>query len=198
MRGVIVLTGVRWALLAAFWAVLSGCSSAEAPGATSCGSSCSVPTGRPESVACPATDVSAEEPAGNSTTMAACSTDADCGTATLSGHCLNGQCGPDQCLSDSDCPSGQACGCATQFAGNAFHTNRCVPSNCRVDSDCGENGFCSDTSSGYCGSFSGFYCHTPADQCHTDADCSSVSTPTCSYQPMLGYWACQAHSVCTG
>jgi hypothetical protein len=179
-------------------------SGGDAGGPAICGADCSVPPGRPESVACPATDVSSEEPVAagaGGADASSCSVDADCVMSDPRGllvHCLKGQCGPDECLLDSDCPSGQACGCAGQFFGNAFHTNRCVPSNCRVDGDCAANGACSVITTGYCGSFNGFYCHTPYDQCHTDMDCTNPVVPICNYIPMLGHWACEAPTVCNG
>jgi hypothetical protein len=169
-------------------------------GPTSCGADCSVPVGRPTALACPATDVSMWETvdAGASGGAKSCSVDADCGTiGPVGGHCLNGQCGADECFTNSDCPSGKACGCSTDFHYCCTHVNRCVPSNCNVDSDCGENGACSAVI-GYCGSLTGFYCHTADDQCHTDADCNDKSTPTCSYNSALGHWACEAPTTCAG
>ena len=184
---------------------ISQAGAAGSGGRVSCGDACSVPPGRPVAMACPATDVSRFGPvaggAGGASDGASCTVDADCtgiDPQLLSTHCLNGQCGPDQCLTDSDCPTGQACGCASQFGGNAVHTNRCVASNCRVDKDCGQNGVCSAIDTGYCGSFDGFYCHMPDDQCHTDVDCTNMIAPRCTYIPMLGHWACEAASVCAG
>jgi hypothetical protein len=149
---------------------------------------------------CPSTDISRFEPssagaAGN----VSCSTDADCeGAGVFAAHCLAGLCGPDACLWDKDCPDGQACGCASQFNGNAIHTNRCIPTGCRSNKDCGEKGVCSaSVSSAACGGFDGYYCHTPDDRCNTAVDCCT-SLPICAYQPALGYWACQAGPVCSG
>src|SRR5207342_512579 len=78
--------------------------------------------------------------------------------------------GTDQCMTDDDCAAGTACGCATQFRGNAIHTNTCVQAQCRVDSDCGPGGTCSPSESGYCSSLTGYFCHKPTDTCVTDAD----------------------------
>jgi hypothetical protein len=101
-------------------------------------------------------------------------------------------------LADSDCPDGQACGCASQFGGNAIHTNLCISTGCRSNSDCGENGVCSESiSTGRCGGIAGYYCHAPEDECNTNADCCT-SLPLCGYQPALGHWACQAVTVCNG
>jgi len=174
-----------------------GTSSSGAGGGGAGGGGCpapqSTPVGRSKSAACNVTNTF--EDAGTQ----ACSADADCADAGLSGWCLNGQCGADQCLTDGDCPSGQACACASEFRGNAFHTNLCIDTGCRVDADCGPNGVCSESMSPTpCGSISGFYCHTPDDECNTDADCCQSSAPVCSYQPALGHWACHAVSVCNG
>jgi hypothetical protein len=182
-------------------------------GRTTCGSDCSVPTGRPESVACPATSVTglpvnADTAGAGGAHDGTCTVDADCptiidsgahlnSTGPFVGRCLHGQCGFDQCLTDSDCPSGKMCACSTQFHSNGGHANYCIDANCRVDSDCGENGVCSVTI-GYCGGPSGYYCHMPEDQCHTDVDCPDTTASACSYQPTLGYWACQAHAACAG
>jgi hypothetical protein len=50
----------------------------------------------------------------------------------------------------------------------------CLPANCRVDADCGPGGYCSAELGG-CGThvgYVGYYCHTPQDECQTDADCT--------------------------
>jgi hypothetical protein len=175
-----------------------------AGGLSRCGSTCSVPPGRPEPVACPVTDVSrfiGPDAGAGGTDSVSCSVDADCATTGAElglGYCLKGQCAADQCLTDGDCPSGHVCGCSTQFGGNALHTNRCVASTCNVDGDCGANGVCSPATTGYCGSLAGYYCHTTDDECHTSTDCVDKTKPTCDYQMTLGYWACQAVSVCAG
>lgn len=166
-------------------------------GGATCGPDCSVPVGRAMSVICPATDVSMWQPAAAGSDGQSCSVDADCGTiGPLLGRCLNGQCGADQCLTDGDCPTGQMCGCSSDFHACCTQTNRCIPSGCRVDGDCGENGVCS-ASIGYCGSLDGYYCHTAADRCHTDADCDAAN-PICNYIATLGYWTCQSAPLCSG
>jgi hypothetical protein len=130
---------------------------------------------------------------------AGCTTLADCpniGTDTPFIACLEGKCSPDECLTDSDCPRGSACACANQFGPNSDRTNSCIPSQCRVDADCGrEVGICSPGYAG-CGMFLGYYCHTPADTCITDADCCDHSAPHCNYVPMLGHFACQSAAGC--
>jgi len=128
----------------------------------------------------------------------ACTTPADCGSAGAVFHgCLGRTCSFDECLTDADCPDGQACGCADQFGGNALHYNACVPAQCRIDSDCGQGGLCSPSGNSYCGSLTGYYCHSPADTCTTDADCCEP-TPRCFYTPALGHFACQAQTICGG
>ncbi len=173
-----------------------GGSGGSTAGAANCGSPRSTPSSRVP-MACPATDPSQFEPLDGG--VPACSTAADCsGVGGLYTHCLNGQCSPDQCLTDDDCPEGQACGCASSFRGNAFHTNLCVTTGCRTDADCGGEGACSETiSSSPCGGLGGFYCHTAADECNSNVDCCA-GTPICAYQSTLGHWACQAATVCNG
>jgi hypothetical protein len=111
---------------------------------------------------------------------------------------------PDQCITDSDCTDGGICSCkgASRGWGGASNGNVCIPGNCRVDSDCGPGGACSPTVDPGCGSFygvEGYYCHTCADQCLNDADCTSDSGPNgyCAYDPSVGYWAC-GYGFCAG
>ena len=165
--------------------------------ACSGGGSPSLPGTRPEAPACSATP--SYLPAG---TDVSCTTLADCQAAGVAqGYfqaCRAGKCSIDACLTDSDCPTGQACGCANQFGGNAIHTNACVAARCRVDADCGRSvGICSPAKGG-CGSLTGYYCHSGADTCITDADCCDPGTPSCQYQPTLGHFACQASVGCNG
>ncbi len=48
----------------------------------------------------------------------------------------------------------------------------CVAANCRLDADRGARGYCSPSEgSGSSGRVEGWYCHTPDDDCHGDADC---------------------------
>jgi hypothetical protein len=161
--------------------------------------SASEPGDVPTPATCQATPTSPYFDAGT----VACSTLADCGDGggldSFLG-CLHGFCSFDQCLTDTDCPSGQACGCANQFGGNAIHYNRCVPAQCRQNSDCGTGGICSPSSGAYCSSLSGYYCHSPADTCTTNADCcnSTLSSSECLYSEALGHFACQAQVVCSG
>jgi hypothetical protein len=153
----------------------------------------------PQPVTCTATPASPYLDAGS----VACTTVADCGDGggfdSFQG-CRGGFCTFDQCLTDTDCPTGQACGCASQFGGNAIHYNRCVPAQCRQNSDCGTGGICSPSNGAYCSSLTGYYCHSPADTCTTNADCcnGNLSSSECLYSEALGHFACQAQVVCSG
>jgi hypothetical protein len=72
----------------------------------------------------------------------------------------------DECTADTDCKSPFMCTCGQ---GGGF-TNYCTAAgNCRVDSDCA-SGYCSPTVDG-CGTFTGYFCHTAADECYSDDDC---------------------------
>jgi Cys-rich repeat protein len=121
--------------------------------------------------------------------VTSCKTDADCAANAFYRFCHAGQCQADQCSTDGDCPSGQACSCASEQIGNAEHVNRCVTVQCRVDSDCGAGQWCSRTEEDLCSGGPFFACHSSADTCRVDADCCS-SAPSCRYQEMLGHWAC--------
>jgi Cys-rich repeat protein len=131
----------------------------------------------------------------------ACASLADCqdGGAANQG-CLGGSCSLDQCLTDSDCPTGEACGCSAAFHGNGYYLNECVPAQCRTNADCGAGFACSPSNAGYCSSLAGFYCHSAADTCVADADCCprTFPAPQCVYQPALGHFACQTGQVCSG
>jgi hypothetical protein len=186
----------RWAVALVPWLTLwsgaFGCSS-DRDGAAppACGGPRSVPVGRPEIVACAATP---DWIPGASTP--ACMTDGNCADAGgLNSYCLNGQCGPDQCLADTDCAAGNACSCG--FPHDGPSRNGCVPTGCRVDADCGPNGACSPTYGPGCAGVTGYWCHTAKDTCKTDLDCCG-STPACLFQPTIGAWTCQAAVGCSG
>jgi hypothetical protein len=133
---------------------------------------------------------------------AACTTSADCvpdGSYTPYSTCLYGHCAVDQCLADSDCPSGQACLCGSLQYGNAcFHANRCVPADCLLDSDCGAGSYCSPNP-GACGIESGYHCHKATDPCFDDADCTCAGGfgSTCAYSSTAGAWVC-SQITCAG
>ncbi|HEY6463890.1 MAG TPA: hypothetical protein VIY73_27155 [Polyangiaceae bacterium] len=150
--------------------------------------------------------LTASECPSNVTGGAACSTDADCQSASPGpppSHCFQGACGADQCLEDSDCGATGVCSCAGQTRGYAGASpgNVCVQANCRVDTDCGA-GYCAPTVSAECGSFygiQGYYCHEAGDACFNDQDCSGggPGQPFCAYDPTVGRWACET-GFCAG
>jgi hypothetical protein len=127
-----------------------------------------------------------------------CTTDSDC-TAGENGRCLaysfppgacaTPGCSYDDCESDSDCPSGQACDCRVNGGDTA--PNVCAAGgNCKTDSDCGPGGYCSP------GAFDGFactdpvfFCHSSADTCIDDTDCCPP-TAGCLFDGDAGHFAC--------
>ncbi len=140
-----------------------------------------------------------------------CAMDSQC-TSGDNGRCVLGggafahacSCTYDACSHDTDCSAGQACAChGSPYTGDSDNT--CVPGNCRVDADCGQGGYCSPSSTTVaCGGFSvaGYYCHTSADTCVDDADCTlsscgtSPGAPTCLYSSSAGHWACACVPGC--
>lgn len=146
----------------------------------------------------------------NSTCMVA----SDC-TAGLDGNCRMGLVGGseactciyDDCLTDNDCATGTACSCDANRggAGASGNPTSCVPSGCRLDADCGPGGFCSPSqrlgAQSRCGSpVTGFYCHTPDDECGNDSDCpgSASLAPICLYSLEVGHWVCSMVGPCAG
>ena len=133
----------------------------------------------------------------------ACASAADCSGDAASVlepiACLGGQCTYDQCLTDSDCPTGSLCLCAADAGGgNIIHANACVPAACRLDSDC-PSGYCSPDRT-YCDEVSGYYCHSPHDTCvdpTIDCPCITQGGAGCLYAPQVGYWVC-GQSICLG
>lgn len=145
-------------------------------------------------------------------TAAGCTTDSQC-TQGPDGRCFpfgglawTGGCSYDECFTDSDCPSGAPCICRTSALDDS--TNICATEgNCVLDSDCGPGGFCSPSVfcnfrlpgwPGY-----GYYCHTAADTCINDMDCSPIdagggcSIPSvCLYDTQAKHWACNDQKCC--
>jgi hypothetical protein len=108
---------------------------------------------------------------------------------------LQGTCTYDQCLTDDDCPSGDACGCADQFYGTMrqyFGQNFCVHTACHIDADCGPGGYCSPAIDMYCGSITGYRCLKPEDTCGSSADCGDPTGAQCrcEYVTELDHWQC--------
>jgi hypothetical protein len=89
------------------------------------------------------------------------------------------------CVVDAECGPGAICVC-----GNAQSPTGgvCQRSNCTSDLDCGY-GLCA-TYSQVCGD-GAFACHTPADECTTNADCSG----TCSFDVARGHRYCET-AIC--
>jgi hypothetical protein len=130
--------------------------------------------------------------------LVSCSSFADCQTpGGGTQYCAQQQCGFDQCLVDADCDPGSVCVCAADGGGgDNVRTNQCVPSTCTVDSDCGAGAFCSP-SRGYCGSVSGFYCHSNRDTCVDSATDCSCGGDACVYAPTVGHFVCGSN-ICNG
>lgn len=148
-----------------------------------------------------ATACTADRPPGLTDAMGgACANDADCTDGT-NGRChqtLNDPpfCSYDECQSDKDCGVA-ACECRNPAR---FDANVCVHGNCVTDADC-NGGYCSPsavTLDPYCsldipiGSV-GYYCHSAADECVDDEDCSqgTGSFPGCLFDADKGHWACR-------
>ena len=161
--------------------------------------------------ACPTTRAAGACPYPDAGTLTGCSTDSQC-TMGTNGRCIQEvrvaacSCSYDQCASDSECTGGAVCACRVNSRG-ARGANVCLAANCRTDSDCGAQGFCSPTLDFGCGAYTGltgYYCHTPQDECIDDGDCAGRDAgpfgggmPFCGYSPMVGHWAC-ASVQCAG
>jgi hypothetical protein len=164
------------------------------------------PEHRPVAVACAATPGPATPPP--DAAPVTCTTNTDCqpegGAVFARFVCRGGACTADQCLTDDDCPVGQACGCANQVIGLGNRVNSCLPSSCRIDADCGPTGLCSPAHSGHCGSLSGYHCRKAADACQTNEDCPCAADagptlgPNCEYAPEVDRWQCLSFTVCGG
>jgi len=130
-----------------------------------------------------------------------CSADSQC-TSGTNGRCQNNlgpagcSCTYDTCASDSACPTGDLCVChGSPYAYGAGNT--CMPGNCRIDSDCGAQGYCSPAhGTANCGGVSGYYCHTPSDECVNDTDCSTGNPSACTWSSSLSRWTCQEMIEC--
>lgn len=142
-----------------------------------------------------------------------CLLDGDCTTGPgTNGRCVGRRsgcaCSYDACVSDGDCGAGKACDCrdAAYPELSATRPNQCVAANCGVDSDCaGGHGYCSPTLDPTCTTYAGitgWYCHTTADECLDDSDCTHPPSPGpsagfCVYKPEVGHWAC-TYGFCAG
>jgi hypothetical protein len=123
-----------------------------------------------------------------------CKTDADC-TAGKNGQCVDvyigqgdssAECRYDTCFSDADCKAGP-CEC-----GDPEGVHRCGGGSCRIDADC-KGSYCSP-SPGDCGpgwGRSGWFCHTPNDECVDDSDCTKQGEGYCWFDARAAHWACR-------
>ena len=115
-----------------------------------------------------------------------------------------GGCSYDACSTDADCPTGQPCQCRADATDN--QATYCGPAgNCLTDADCGAGGYCSPSDG--CGTYGNgtFYCHTAADTCVNDADCSLADAgpsggcdqiAACVYDATTQHWGCQQQACC--
>lgn len=133
-----------------------------------------------------------------------CNQDSDC-TQGKNGRCgysrIGKTCSYDTCFQDGDCMTGAVCECRSSASSSA--PNHCTGGNqmgaCRVDADCGEKGFCSPTL-GTCGNYSGiqgYFCHTSADECVDDTECTQMGAGYCMFDTMVKHWKC-SYSHCAG
>ena len=133
-----------------------------------------------------------------------CKADSDC-TMGSNGRCVenNGgaifcMCSYDTCTTDASCGAGKLCAChGSQYMNGG---NSCYPGNCRVDTDClGGRGYCSPSANPMgCGGLGGYYCHTPADTCIDDTDCTnSMNGPQqCTFSTSDSRWECTPQLLC--
>jgi hypothetical protein len=173
---------------------------------------------RPSATACPArppaTPVAGTRCGGNSVPAPeggavpdgglpnGCTSDSDC-TNGINGRCyctytpqdsgVVNTCIYDECATDNDCSSGQACDCGPLYPGSTaqFWRYICTTANCHIDSDCGDGGYCSPSLTAPCGYVGPFACHTADDECVNDTDCGPLGEGIgCIYSPSLAHWAC--------
>lgn len=139
-----------------------------------------------------------------------CTSHAECNkgkNGRCSGNGHDGwRCTYDFCDGDIDCGGGtNVCECEGGFRSD---NNVCLSQNgCATDRDCGPAGYgwCSPTL-GACGHYSkteSYQCHTPADECVDDSDCTENGTGPfggpgyCAYDSTVGHWKCST-SECAG
>ena len=141
-----------------------------------------------------------------------CTSNADC-DGGVNGRCLRASnplpcggavsCSYDECFMDSDCP---AVPCSCRSSDTDPSPNVCVTgSGCTVDSDCGPGGLCSPSAApdtvARCWALGATYqCHTPSDQCLTNADCIACDggvcrVRQCSFESTTKRWTCQASCI---
>jgi hypothetical protein len=128
-----------------------------------------------------------------------CTENGEC-TSGPNGRCTFGRggqyCSYDGCFADTDCLAGAVCMCSSPDGMG----NRCSSPGCQVDADC-PGSWCSPTF-GTCGAYGGiqnYSCHTAADECVNDSDCSdgSPGAAYCMYDPLVTHWICSS-TQCVG
>jgi hypothetical protein len=151
---------------------------------------------RPQALTCVGVYSPAEPP--SDALNARCTRHADCteganGKCAASGVGMGGgiySCNYDQCATDADCDPGKICYCTVSSSA------RCLTvGNCQTDADCGggSHSYCSPSMGWDCGGYrpiDGYHCHTAADTCLDDADCSG--TDYCNFDVYDGSWKCTA------
>ena len=122
-----------------------------------------------------------------------CKRHANC-TAAANGRCIvvgtspptergGTRCMYSTCNVDTDCRAANACECGGVV-------NTCMPGNCRVDADCA-SGYCSPSFDQCGGGITGYWCHTPADECIDDGDCDATHFKMhCEADPATARWTC--------
>ena len=152
-------------------------------------------THRPVASSCVGVNSPAEPGAIMYPEQSQCTRHADC-TEGTNGKCVNGigmagmiySCVYDQCATDADCDAGMVCHC------NGSTPARCLSfGNCQTDADCGGGGvgYCSPSMGWDCGGYhtiDSYHCHTPADSCMDDTDCTGRDY--CNYDEYDGRWKC--------
>ncbi|GAC1561658.1 MAG: hypothetical protein NVS3B10_19370 [Polyangiales bacterium] len=95
-------------------------------------------------------------------------------------------------MTDADCGSAGVCACRLA---TVAESNVCFRGNCRTDADC-KASWCSpsgvDVSSSCPGlpiGTVGYFCHSAADACVDDADCTGVGE-SCAFDPDLVHFRC--------
>jgi hypothetical protein len=159
--------------------------------------------------AVPAQHRAAATPCAPSPASVPCMTDAECVESTgfggeTMGKCTAAQlCDFDACTTDATCGGSALCACASTSGPVFSTTNICLTSGCRTDADCGSGGYCSPTADFTCArGVTSYQCHTCADGCANDTDCTSNPNPglkqgTCAFDPTVGHWSC-SYAICSG